>query len=197
MFLRSKKPRKSTNLYSVACSISDFSASVDEKIENLQRALFDFSYPIPKDLKSFFEQMFIKKYLTYDFSDKTFEVFKIHLDFMCNEIFQDYKKSLEFFLDDEKYFYDETEKEYSENSSGKNKNISAVLPVGIIDSSTIGTVETADNGTLSENSSQRKNTENSKNLNNRFEKKLKAISEFDDLFNKILNEFQPLFSILM
>lgn len=199
MLMRSRTPKRSTCLYHVGASISPIDSSIGKQVNNVKNLLFDFNYNYQnEDFKNFFEKNFIEKYYTYNFADETFELFQLHLTQKTREVFKNYEKLLSFYFEEnENDFIDKTTRIYEESGKNKNKNVGASLPIGIINTDNIGGVSYADNGNLNEGENSKKNKEIVEAYNNIFDKKIKNMTAFQDFFSKMLNEFQPLFSILL
>ena len=192
-FLRNpKQPKASSTLYNVICSVVEPMLSPRQKIEAGRAFIFDFDYNTPEhidknDFKSFFETCFISNYLTRYFAYETYDLFKIKLESEVKIKMLDYSKKMSLFYD--KDFNGKSSTETV--STGKNKNLDADLPVGIIQSDDIDDVHTASAGSMGENENTTTQTTYS------VDSVIKSSDYFNDLFTSLINEFDDLFATVV
>lgn len=199
---RSNYPYKSSTIYNVLASVtSDFSRlTIYEKVQKARPIIFDFDYTTPEnvdadDFKYYFETMFISRYFQYYFKTETFEAWKLLFYSKMLEVMPVYATKLSFFFTDkiEDILLNTTET--VTKGTNKNKSISAALPADIIRAGyAIENVGRADSGNLQNGETETVTTVKNGALINA----LSAYSaEFNDIFGKLLNEFEGTFSAVL
>lgn len=199
---RSNYPYKSSTIYNVLASVtSDFEKlTIYEKVQKARPLVFDFDYTTPEnvnsdDFKYYFETMFISRYFPYYFKTETFEAWKLLFYSKMLEVMPVYATKLSFFFTDkiENILLNTTET--VTKGTNKNKSISAALPADIIRAGyAIENVGRADSGNLQNGETETVTTVKNGALINA----LSAYStEFNDIFGKLLNEFEGTFSAVL
>ena len=199
---RSNYPYKSSTIYNVMASVtSDFeNLTIYEKVQKARPLIFDFDYTTPEnveaeDFKYYFETMFISRYFQYYFKTETFEAWKLLFYSKMLEVMPVYTVKLSFFFTDniEDVLLNMTET--VTNGKNRNKSISAALPADIIRAGyAIENVDRADSGNLQNGETETVTTVKNGALINA----LSAYSaEFNNIFGKLLSEFETTFSAVL
>lgn len=199
---RSNYPYKSSTIYNVLASVtSDFSRlTIYEKVQKARPIIFDFDYTTPEnvdadDFKYYFETMFISRYFQYYFKSETFEAWKLLFYSKMLEVMPVYATKLSFFFTDkiENILLNTTET--VTKGTNKNKSISAALPADIIRAGyAIENVGRADSGNLQNGETETVTTVKNGALINALST---YSTEFNDIFGKLLNEFEGTFSAVL
>ena len=199
---RSNYPYKSSTIYNVLASVtSDFSRlTIYEKVQKARPIIFDFDYTTPEnvdtdDFKYYFETMFISRYFQYYFKTETFEAWKLLFYSKMLEVMPVYAVKLSFFFSDEIENILLNTTETVTKGTNKNKSISAALPADIIRAGyAIENVGRADSGNLQNGETETVTTVKNGALINALST---YSTEFNDIFGKLLNEFEGTFSAVL
>lgn len=198
--------------------------TIDNRIESARKQIFSFDYPVPdkvwtEDFKTYFETAFINEYLFDEIASETVARFKQRLHSRLLRVMPKYA-ALFTMLDKIDYSAFMTNNDYQESDkftaeqkakaagTSGSKSAGSNLPENMLAKGTIGNatnVGYASSGAVSKSASETENeakstNEGTKKITGRNSSQLSFINEvnpeFFDLFNKLINEFSDLFTIL-
>lgn len=220
MWLRNKKPYKSTTIYNFISSLLTPEQQLLTPIEKLQigkKYIFNFDYSFLFDndnqFKDYIEMLFIEKYCTNYFAYETFEQWKIKLMYKWSSVIAGYSKVFENVLfNDDMLNVSKTESESQTNNNNNgsttnnSKSMSLDFPqnLGYNIDIDMRNIKYGNNGNVSEDKSTNSNNTSSTNKSNTisyngssFQLSLEHSEKLAHIIDDFLNEFQELFYCIM
>lgn len=219
---RNKEPYRSSNIYRVTASVTpDFkNLTPFEKLEAARKVVFNFDYPTPDSIepdefKRFLEQMFVSHFWERWFRAETFESFSIQLYSKMLEVLPAYNIMLDVFFRDNKdeilmnhtIVNSETkdDNKQTNETENTNKNIASAFPANMMSAGgNIGNVNYANNGNLTNDKNESVSTQDNKRSFDSdtlsgvmLDSLIKFNKEYSNIFTKLLNEFNILFSYII